>query len=237
MAHELHPRAYRLSEEPPIVLVRWLALVIAVSALPYLFTLRYGFVYGDDTQIVNNPAISNWGSVTQYFVTPVWQFAGNGAMTGYYRPLFYLWLRINDALFGMHPLGWHVASLCVHLLATGLVFFLLRRHFLSPRIAATGALIFGVHPVHIEPVVWVSGIAEPLAAVWMLASVLLWLRGRDTGNLKWEIGSLACYVAALLTMETAIILPVIVYAYAISGIETRRRTERTEGGQVKRALV
>ena len=136
-----------------------------------------------------------------------------------------------------HPPGLACASLCVHLLATGLVFFLLRRHFLSPRIAATGALIFGVHPVHIEPVVWVSGVAEPLAAVWMLGSVLLWLRGRDTGNLKWEIGSLACYVAALLTMETAIILPVIVYAYAISGIETRRRTERTEGGQVKRALV
>jgi protein O-mannosyl-transferase len=213
-------------------------LLIALTALPFLPSLRYQFVYDDDVQIVNNASIHSWDSVADFFTsTSFGIFDPNAASNFHYRPAFYLWLRINDAIFGMHPFGWHASALCLHLAATLLLFFLLCRHVEKPWIAMLAALVFGVYPAHIESVVWVSGATDPLAAVFLLGSLLLWLRRAEVSNPALQIGSLACFAGALLTKETAIVFPAIVFVYSLCGAEKGRELESASSRRIARAIL
>ncbi len=227
---------------PSRLLATQLVFLIVLSALPFLPSLKYQFVYDDDVQIVNNTSIQNWESVPSYFTNTLFGSDDRTAASNlHYRPIFFLWLRMNDALWGRNSAGWHVSSLLLHLGVTALLFFLLRRHFDNSWIAATAALIFGVYPVHIESVVWLSGATDPLASLFLLGSVLLWLGGSGWKNSPARIGSLACYAAALLTKETAIVFPAIVFVYALVGTEKKRSPEQggglSAGGAFARAFV
>src|SRR5437016_1893352 len=100
------------------------ALVLTVAV--YATAMGFGFVYDDQPQIVDNPAIRSWSHVSEYFTNHVWEgvFPGGGS---HYRPVFLLWLRVLYAVFGLAPRGWHVASLLLHLATTLLVFHLSQR--------------------------------------------------------------------------------------------------------------
>ena len=87
-----------------------LGIILSITAITYLGTLRFVFAYDDIHQIVANPFIKSWQYVPQYFITSVWKqlsplFPGN-----YYRPLFLVWLRLNHAAFGLHEMGWHLTA-------------------------------------------------------------------------------------------------------------------------------
>src|SRR5262249_43128910 len=140
---------------------------------PYLPTLEFGFVYDDDVQIVRNHLLESWSSTGAIFAKPSWSFLYSGLQGGYYRPVFLVWLSLNRHLFGLQPGGWHCASLILHAAVSGLVFLLLRRHGFEPWIAFAGALLFGLHPVHIESVAWISGATDLLLAITLVASLLL----------------------------------------------------------------
>jgi protein O-mannosyl-transferase len=196
-----------------------LILVISATVLPFLPSLRYGFVYDDDVQVLDTVALRSWQSPAAFFVKSVW-IPGKSALPisyRYYRPLFFLWLRINAAVFGLHAIWWHLASILVHVAATVLVFFFLRRHFLNPWASTVGALIFGLHPAHIESVAWISGVTDPLAAVGILGSLLLWLRKRESPSVRLQAGALGLYAMALLCKETAVVMPGLVFVYALCG--------------------
>lgn len=200
--------------------ILFVILVIVISALPFLPALRYGFVYDDDVQVVDTVAVRSVQSPANYFFTSVWTLRNSAIPLNYnyYRPLFYSLLRVSAALFGVHPLPWHLAVLITHLAVTVLVFFLLRRHLGDSWTAVAGSLVFGLHPVHTESVVWISGVTDPLVALGVLESFLLWLRKMETPSNGLLAGSLACYGAALMCKETAVALPAIVFAYVVMGI-------------------
>ncbi|MGH9679473.1 MAG: glycosyltransferase family 39 protein, partial [Candidatus Acidiferrales bacterium] len=200
------------------------ALVLVATALPFLPALRYGFVFDDDVQVVDNIAVRHSQSAWTYFVTSIWSLRHSAIPLNYsyYRPMFYSWLRLNVVLFGNNPFWWHVSAVITHMAVTLLVFYLILRHVRNPWSAAVGALIFGVHAVHIESVVWISGATDPLMALGVLASFLLWLKSAEKPSARLRIGSLACYAAALLCKETAVALPVIVFLYVWLGISANR---------------
>ncbi|HKF26712.1 MAG TPA: hypothetical protein VKB24_12060, partial [Candidatus Acidoferrum sp.] len=191
------------------------AAVGLICVLPYLPAIRYGFVYDDDVQVLQNPLLASWQSLGPIFLKPSWSFLYSGLHGGYYRPLFLVWLSLNRHLFGFWPVGWHLASLALHATVCGLFFLLLGRHGFPAWIAFFAALFFGLHPVHIESVAWVSGSTDLVAAAALLASLLLWWKGRETRGSGWMAAlSLACYAAGLLAKETAMVFPAIVFAYA-----------------------
>src|ERR1051326_4201773 len=67
-----------------------LALSLLLTALAYVNTLRFQFVYDDLPQILNNPRVHSWDHAPRLFVEHVWsQLAGQAG--NYYRPLFDLW--------------------------------------------------------------------------------------------------------------------------------------------------
>jgi tetratricopeptide (TPR) repeat protein len=190
-------------------------LVLAATFLAYAGTLGFEFVYDDRLQIVSNSLIQSWRFVPRYFVTHVWANIFPDEPGNYYRPLFLVWLRLNHALFGLKPLGWHVTSIAAHLGVTFLVYLLTLRTVKDRPTAIVGAMIFGLHPVHIEEVAWVSGVTELLLALLLLPSFLCYLKYREPIRMGhgWLVLSLVLYALAMLAKETALVLPMIVCGY------------------------
>ena len=191
-----------------------LGSVLAMTALVYVATIPFEFVYDDQNQIVRNTLVQSWRFVPGYFRGKQWLTLFPNASANYYRPMNFVWLRLNDALFGLQPAGWHATAILLHLLATFLAFVIARRVTGSPLVATLTALLFGIHPTRHEVVAWVSGTTESLWAVFFLLAFLSYLKSRDGDRVRWIAISSACYGAGLLSKETAIVLPIVIFAHA-----------------------
>jgi len=75
-------------------------------------------------------------------------------------------------------------------------------------------LIFGLHPVNIECVAWITAVVDPLFAALLIPAYLCWVRSREASGRAgwWMIGSLSLYTLAMLTKETAVVLLLILFA-------------------------
>jgi hypothetical protein len=205
-----------------------IAVVLALTFAVYVPTLRYQFVHDDRGQIVENPAVHTWHAVPTYFTAQVWAAVKPEDLGNYYRPLFLLWLRINDVVFGNHAWGWHLTTILAHVLTTLLVYLLAWRLGVGRDVALLAALIFGLHPAHIEAVAWISGVTEPLLGILLIASFLAYVQSRGEGArvVKWKVISLALFALAMLEKETALILPGLLLVYEwVFGVEWGRRLE------------
>jgi tetratricopeptide (TPR) repeat protein len=170
--------------------------------------------------------LGSWHYLPRYFTNHVWGHVDPTMLGNYYRPLFLVWLWLNQALFGLKPSWWHLTAILAHVGVTFMVVMLARRLLKSLPAAFIAGLIFGLHPAHIESVAWVSGITDPLLALFLLSSFWFYLRWRETESVETdEAGhpafyqrrstrlalSLAFFVLAMLSKETALIMPALVF--------------------------
>ena len=195
-------------------LVLRMALVLAAAA--YARTVTFDFVFDDHLQIALNPWIQAWRFVPHYFTGHVWSFEQPAWAGNYYRPLFLLWLRVVNSMVGLTPGWWHLLTIAAHLLATWMVYRLGVKLLRSQLAAALAALLFGVNPIHVEAVAWVSGIPEILLAIFCMASLLAYLNWREGGARRawWMAAAVAGYLLAMLVKETGVVLVVIIAAHA-----------------------
>jgi tetratricopeptide (TPR) repeat protein len=196
---------------------RLLFLVVAAAVLVYANSLGGRFLVDDAEQIVGNLQLRSWSNVLRAFTSDVWGFEAvtpdANARLPYYRPLFTAYLTFAYQLFGLWEPGWHLLNLLVHCGATALVFRLARRLGAGARVAAVAALLFGLHPAHVESVSWVSGIPDPLAALFYVPAIIFYLRFRREGGRRWLWLSLAAFALSVLCKETAVVLPAFVLAW------------------------
>ena len=210
-----------------------LLAILAITALAYLNSLDGQFVYDDRLQVLKNPTLNSLGNIPRMFTQGVWQFLNSGdqnAVGPYYRPVFNIALIINHQLFGLEVFGWHLFSLLVHLGVVFLVYRLALQWKLSSEVAMASALLFGLHPVHSESVAWVAALPDPLAAVFILSSLLLYERyyhGKATKQIVLG-ASIALALAAMLSKEVAIIFPMFLLA--------RETLDRPQGEQPGRTI-
>ncbi len=191
-----------------------LVLILVVVFLAYADTLWFQFVHDDSSQILGNTWIRSWKYLPRYFTADVWAFMHPVFRGNFYRPVFLFWFRLQYLAFGLNPWGWHLCTVLCHVLVTLLVYFT-AVHLLKDRLAALFAtLIFGLHPTHAEAVAWVSGVTEPLFAIFLFASYLCYLKKRaDPARAHvYLAASLLLYALACLSKETAVILPAIIFA-------------------------
>ena len=185
--------------------------VLAITAAVYLPSLTFGFVCDDTQQIVWSQPNFTFRAVPSYFTSDVWSYSSRDR-TNYYRPVFLIWLMLNSKFVGLNTVLWHLSAILAHLAATLLFYFLARRLIADPLLAGVAALLFGVHPAHVEAVSWVSGATEALFAILAFAAILCHLRWREESG-RWRIASLAFFALALLSKESAVALPVLIAAY------------------------
>jgi hypothetical protein len=189
------------------------AIVFATIAI-YLPSLRNGWVTDDWELFVNNQLIHSWSFVWNSFRYDSFWFRDPSSLPQslYYRPLTDTWFAANALLFGTHPAVWHLAKIVLHAIAVVLCF---RCAQLITGDSATGLLaaaIFAVMPAHVGGVVWASAIPEPLSTVFELGA-MIFLIERKPGWSRGLFISAIFYACAILTHESAILFPLIVFAY------------------------
>jgi protein O-mannosyl-transferase len=189
----------------------WLPVALALVAS--LVTLANGFACDDSAQIANNGLIKSLANVPAAFTSRAWQFAPpevSALSQSYYRPLFNVWLAVNNAIFGASAWGWHLTTLLLHLAATALVFVVINELFDRRNLALIAACLFAVLPVHAEAVAWVSGGVEVLMTLLLLAALHFYLRYRQSGQGYQLALALGFYLLALWSKEAALAFPFVV---------------------------
>jgi Flp pilus assembly protein TadD len=187
----------------------WEGFVFLVAVVLYARTFGFGWVYDDQLDVVRNTYVQSFSYLTQIFSSTVW--AGSGMETYLYRPLALVTYQLNYAISGLEPWSYHVVNVALHALATVLVLRLGRLWGLSPVAAGLGALIFAVHPVHVEVVAAVFGRKDLLAAVCVLWMLLSHRTALARGGWRLLLPVFA-YAGAMLSKEVGVIALVLVAA-------------------------
>jgi len=224
---------------------RALLLICLFSFLAYANSLGGEFVFDDTDQIVENQNIRSWDNLQKAFTTHVWAFRDQSSTLDtppplpYYRPLFTVMLTLEYHIFGLWPQGWHLVSLLLHILCSIGVFYVIRQLSANSLIALIASLLFSVHPVHAESVSWISGMTDPLFGVFFLTSFFFYLKGRrtpegDNSRGRAVVISLAAFLAAAFSKETALSLLVLVFGHEL--IVTSGETSQRLKAAIQRTL-
>lgn len=179
-----------------------LLLVLVAVVAVFAAALAGDLVYDDLTLIARNPAVLGPFDLSALAGSKLW-----GEEFAYWRPLTQLALWLGWQSGG--ALGIHVLSLALHLGSVAVVFALARRLGAAPVAAALAALLFGLHPAHVESVAWCSAINDPLWGLCALLAVHAALAS-PAGRLLPSV-ALFC-VLGLLAKETAVTIPLLVAA-------------------------
>ncbi len=180
------------------------ALVAAVSVAVFVPTLAAEFTYDDLSVVVGNPDIRYW-----HF---------SDLVGGWNRFVRKLTLMADYALYGDDPAGYHAQNLFWHALSSVLAYALLRRLASHPLTALAGALLFAVHPIHVEAVANVSNRKEMLCMSFSLASLLAYLRflaGDGRRRWLWLGATGAAGLVAAFSKQVAVALPLAAAAYEL----------------------
>jgi tetratricopeptide (TPR) repeat protein len=171
----------------------------------------------DASFLRGNPQMADGANLLRYFT------AGLGANVQeydtsipLYRPVFLLVLRALTAIFGASLPALHVAGLIVYLATLPLVYRLFRDHGrLAFEPALLGTACFALMPAHVESIAWISGLVDPLVAIFLLAAWMLDEQYRRTGRRQYFGLALASFALALGCKETALAFPLLVWLFAI----------------------
>ena len=169
-------------------------------------TLDYGFVYDDQAVIVERP--------------PVWakgwsEFVGTRTL-GVGRHLTLLSLDL-DRREPLSPRPFHVTNTTLAAVNALLVLALAQSIGLSPFAALAAALVFAVHPTHVDAVVSIVGRSELLAAFGVLAALVLHTRGYF-GRRSVALLAALCFFLALFSKESAACLPLLLLSAEVFGL-------------------
>lgn len=184
---------------------RLLAIAAAclLAALVYANTLANGFALDDVWIIQENPSVHGIDQLPAAFSRPYWPRVDTDEAM--YRPVTIASFILDWELWDGRAAGFHLVNILLHAAVTGLLLLLLARVGAGLLPATAGALLFAVHPVHVEAVANVVGRAELLVALFFMGACLLHARGR--GRWGTAAGVAMLYFLALGSKEHAITLP------------------------------
>ncbi len=191
---------------------RWLAMIAVASlaAIAYANTLGNDFVWDDVHLIERNPHLS-LDRIPDLLTEDFGRMAVPGDPNGLYRPVVLMSFLLDRELHGLDPTGYHVTNLLLHGLVSILVLVLASRWIGTWLPAVVVASIFAVHPIHTESVTWISGRSDVLAALFFVATLLLYQRGRE-GSTPAYVGALVTAALAMGSKEVSITLPAVLVA-------------------------
>lgn len=207
--------------DPPALHRRpaWFAgvAITTTALLAYHRTFQVPFLMDDLPSIVDNPTIrSLWRS---------WIPPGDSGLTVSGRPLLNVTLAINYAISGTEVWSYHAFNLLLHVLTGGLLFGLIRRIFLLPRLAprfgaaattlALGiSVLWTVHPLQTESVTYVIQRAEILAGFCYLLTFYSFIRASgQPQNLAWKAAAVTSCLAGMAAKEVMVSAPIMLLLF------------------------
>jgi len=197
---------------PRVARFGWAALLITTAVVLVYRQATFAYFLEDDFHWLAGARRFEWG-----------QLVNLDRYDHFYRPIIEIYFFLGARLFGCAALPFHLASVGLHLLNTGVLFLFARRLSGSLLSASLAVILFVVQSGYAEAVAWVAAITDLLPAFWYLLTLLLHLRFLQTGR-WWAYGAaMATFTACLLTHETAAtLLPLMLALDALLMLEGSR---------------
>lgn len=168
------------------------------------------FLNWDDTAyVINNDLIKNlsFKGIKTIFTTP--------EVVSTYAPLTLMSWAIDYAIDGLNPAVFHFFNLLLHLFVVCLVFYYAKLLSKNIIVAFITAVLFGVHPMHVEVVGWISARKDLLYTLFFIGSLIAYYfythKNSKYPKYYYYIACLFFFVLSLLSKGTAVILPIVLF--------------------------
>lgn len=175
--------------------------LIIPALLVYAKSLFFDFSPMDDQWMIveNQKDLSDWSNIGDFFTKPL---AGL-----YFRPIFSFTLMLDYHFGKLTPFIYHFSNLFFHLFVVILVYKLLIQFQVAQKTSFWLTILYSLHPLLIHAVVWIPGRNDILLAVFSLMAIIYLIKSISEQNQKYLYYHLLFFLGALLTKETAIVLP------------------------------
>lgn len=183
-------------------------LIVGAVFCVYWNSISGAFLWDDKYLVVKNTHIRILSDAPRLFTESLG--AGYQNSFSFYRPIQALSYALDFHFWKLDARGYHVTNILLHALTAVLAYFLLAGFLKNNTAALFAALLFAVHPVHTEAVAYISGRADILAALFMLAALLAARRYTDEHAPPAVMWSAFFFLAALFSKESALMLPLLV---------------------------
>jgi len=182
-----------------------LSLILLITAIVFANTLGNSFIENldDNVYILDNDIIKHfdWNSLKGMFST---FFQGN------YHPITLFSYAVEYKFFGLNPFVFHLTNYIFHLLNTLLVYIFIKRFTGKFWVAAITSLFFGIHPMHVESVAWISERKDMLYAFFFLLSLICYTKYIVTEKRKsYIVWAFIWFLMSLLSKPAAVCLPLV----------------------------
>jgi hypothetical protein len=181
----------------------WGAFVVAVvTFVAYFPSLHIGFWMDDYIAIDFAGRLAGLDYLIKYFDPRVQRL--------WYRPMIGMQWKAEYLLFGGEPIGYHVVQVALHLANCWLLYLLVARVTRRSRVGLVAALLYATLPLSSMSVYWTS-VHDPLAGVFYLLTILLWLGYVWSGDRLKFVLTCVTFLGALLTKEVSVTLPLLLF--------------------------
>ncbi len=199
--------------------VGWLIALALVTTASYAHIIHHPFCVVDDSQYVTGNIIVRKGLSSEGIG---WAFSS--FFYGNWSPLTSLSHMLDVSIFGMWAGGHHLVNLMLHVLNTLIVFavfFTATSRFFPGFLAAS---LFALHPVHVEPVVWISSRKDVLSGFFTVGTLLLYtLWTRKEAEKRLYALALVSFILALASKPPVLVLPAVLLVFDYWPLERSSR--------------
>lgn len=184
-------------------LVPALVLLFAATVI-YLPSLGGTFLWDDDYLVYNNPLMRDPAGLLR-------MWTGNSPAQIDYFPLTSTGFWLQYQLWGNWAPGYRLVNVLLHGLTCILLWRLLRQLALPG--AWVAALVFAVHPVHVESVAWISELKNLLTLVLLVPAMTAFVRFQQSGRGRDHAISLGFYLLALCAKSSVVGFPLMLLLF------------------------
>ncbi len=219
-------------------------LVVLATAAVFANGLCGGFVWVDHKEIVQQGfVIDSWEEFRAAWTGSITDLgrdtAEGGSSSGYFRPVQLLFVTLNVWLFGQNAVLHHIPNIVLHMASALLLMAIVRQLASSASIALFCALLYAIHPIHVESVTWISGSKDTLAGFFFFGALAVYVRWTRAASGNWLVYAcgLVLFGLGLLTKEAVIVLPALLVLIDLFALTERRALLRRALGVAGFGLV
>jgi tetratricopeptide (TPR) repeat protein len=188
---------------PGLAFAGWIVLLGTLTWLIYSATLGFDLTNWDEKHYIHEQAMTRGlsGENMEAMFTK--------KVLGSYNPLVILSFAVDFEIAGGKASWYHGVNVFFHILNTILLFIVVRKLSFRTLIAGFIALLFALHPMHVESVAWVASRKDVLMGFFLFSSWWAYLHFREVNKRIWYFSSLLLFLFALLSKAQAVSFPLI----------------------------
>jgi len=187
-------------------------LFILIGFSLYANSFSNQMFWDDDEFILKNRFIKDWQYFPKFFSENL--IAGSGILSNYWRPALLSIFALEWHLWQDWAVGYHLVNALFHVACAILLFFILVYFFHRFWLAFWTAMVFLVHPLQTEAVTYVNSLGDSLSVFFIFLGIIFYLKSHSLRkSFRTKLSyflSLVMYILALMSKETAIIMPALI---------------------------